>query len=158
MPDTITPQQQQSLRSWLKLLGGSNTIRKALQSNLQAAHGVSLSRFDILANLYRAPDAGIRMSHLSKQLMVSNGNVTQVMAPLIREGLVERTPCKNDARAAIAKLSDAGRQFFEAMASDHAGWVDTLFAGLSPDDHKTLIRIMDKLRPDDPSDDFVGKP
>ncbi|WP_262692795.1 MarR family winged helix-turn-helix transcriptional regulator [Kordiimonas aestuarii] len=141
----IDEQQQQALRSWLKLLGSSNAIRKALTARMQAAHGVSLSRFDILANLYRAPRGGVRLSELSKQLMVSNGNVTQVMAPLMKEGLVERKPCPDDARAAVAQLSNAGRTMFEAMAAEHATWVDDIFGMLSDKDHRTLQGILDKL-------------
>ena len=146
----ITPLQQQALRSWLKLLGTSNMIRKTLTSQMQAAHGVSLSRFDVLANLYRAPAGGVRLSELSKQLMVSNGNVTQVMAPLMQEGLVERTACAKDARAAVATLTQKGRDTFEAMASEHANWVQALFGGLDADDHQTLMTLLHKLDKADP--------
>ena len=141
----FTARQQQSLRTWLKLLGTSNTVRKALQTKLQATHGVSLSRFDILAGLYKAGEDGIRLSDLSKQLMVSNGNVTQVITPLIKEGFVERQPCPDDARAAMARLSPQGKSEFEKMAADHAQWVDALCDSLSPADHQTLAQILDKL-------------
>lgn len=144
-PSSISPKEQEALRSWLRLLGASNQIRKDLQSRLQAQHGISLSRFDILANLYRAPEKGIRLSELSKQLMVSNGNVTQVMAPLIKEGLIERQPCADDARAAMAKLSSKGRAFFETVATDHAAWVSEIFTSLTGKDHGDLATILDKL-------------
>jgi DNA-binding MarR family transcriptional regulator len=141
----ITTAQQQALRSWLRLLGSSNAIRKLLTARMQAAHGVSLSRFDILANLYRAPKDGVRLSDLSKQLMVSNGNVTQVMAPLMKEGLVERRPCTDDARAAIARLTPAGRTMFETMASEHAAWVEDIFKPLNAGEQQTLLTLLDKL-------------
>ncbi|WP_417450179.1 MarR family winged helix-turn-helix transcriptional regulator [Kordiimonas sp.] len=141
----ISEPQQQALRSWLRLLGSSNAIRKSLTGQMQAAHNVSLSRFDILANLYRAPEAGVRLSALSKQLMVSNGNVTQVMTPLIKEGLVERQPCPNDARAAMARLSAAGRATFEAMASEHAEWVEDIFSPLTATEHAQLQYLLEKL-------------
>ncbi|WP_417456628.1 MarR family winged helix-turn-helix transcriptional regulator [Kordiimonas sp.] len=141
----ITEAQQRALRSWLKLLGSSNAIRKSLTAKMQAAHGVSLSRFDVLANLYRAADEGVRLSELSKQLMVSNGNVTQVMAPLLKEGLVDRKPCPNDARAAVARLTNKGRKTFEAMAAEHALWVEDLFAPLTAHEHQTLHSLLEKL-------------
>lgn len=141
----FSSRQQQSLRSWLKLLGASNTVRKALQTKLQATHGVSLSRFDVLAGLHKAGQNGIRLSELSKRLMVSNGNVTQVITPLIKEGFVERQPCPDDARAAMARLSPQGEAEFEKMAADHAHWVDALCRKLTPEDHQTLAMILDKL-------------
>ena len=150
----ISKTQQQALRAWLRLLGSSNAIRKMLTARMQATHGVSLSRFDILANLYRAPEHGVRLSDLSKQLMVSNGNVTQVMAPLMKEGLVERRPCADDARAAIARLTPFGRTTFETMASEHAAWVEEIFAPLSASEQQTLFSLLDKLggsgHPDQP--------
>ena len=142
---SITPAEQDALRTWLKLLGTSNLVRKTLQSRLSAGYGVSLSRFDVLANLYRAPEGGVRLSELSKQLMVSNGNVTQVMTPLVREGLVERTPCAQDARAATARLTEKGKALFEDMAADHAAWVGEIFANLSAEDHKAVANLLDKL-------------
>ncbi|SDE62427.1 MarR family winged helix-turn-helix transcriptional regulator [Kordiimonas lacus] len=142
---SISTVEQDALRTWLKLLGTSNLVRKTLQSRLSAGYGVSLSRFDVLANLYRAPETGVRLSDLSKQLMVSNGNVTQVMTPLIKEGYVERTPCAQDARAATARLTKEGRTLFEKMATDHASWVGEIFANLSPDDHKQVANLLDKL-------------
>jgi DNA-binding MarR family transcriptional regulator len=141
----FSKEEQAALRSWLKLLGTGNTVRKALHARLQASFGISLSRFDVLAGLYRTGDAGIRLSELSKQLMVSNGNVTQVITPLIKEGYVERQPCPDDARAAMARLSPAGRAAFEKMAAAHAGWVDILFEKMSDEDHQNLARILDKI-------------
>jgi len=141
----ISPKEQDALRTWLKFLGTSNLVRKTLQSRLHAGYGVSLSRFDVLANLYRAPEGGVRLSELSKQLMVSNGNVTQVMTPLIKEGLVERKPCAQDARAATARLTDKGKALFESMATDHAKWVGEIFANLSSDEHKQIANLLDKL-------------
>ena len=142
---SISPAEQEALRTWLKLLGSSNLVRKTLQSRLNAAYGVSLSRFDVLANLYRAPEGGVRLSDLSKQLMVSNGNVTQVMTPLVKEGYVDRTKCAQDARAATARLTDKGKALFEEMAADHAHWVGEIFANLSTDDHKQVANLLDKL-------------
>ena len=123
----------------------SNSIRKSLTAKMQAVHGVSLSRFDVLANLYRTAQDGVRLSELSKQLMVSNGNVTQVMAPLVKEGLVDRKPCPNDARAAVARLTNKGRKTFEAMAAEHALWVEDLFAPLDADEQQTLYGLLEKL-------------
>ncbi len=142
---SISPTEQEALRTWLKLLGSSNLVRKTLQSRLSAGYGVSLSRFDVLANLYRAPEEGVRLSDLSKQLMVSNGNVTQVMTPLVKEGYVDRTKCAQDARAATARLTDKGKALFEKMAADHARWVGEIFANLSTDDHKQVANLLDKL-------------
>lgn len=146
----IPSSQQDALRSWLRLLGASNQIRKDLQNRLQSTHGLSLSRFDILANLYRTAEGGVRLSALSRQLMVSNGNVTQVITPLIKDGLVERRACDQDARAAMVRLTPKGTALFEAIAADHATWVGHIFATLTSDDHNQLADLLDKLGTTEP--------
>jgi DNA-binding MarR family transcriptional regulator len=146
MPDAnFTDSQKTALRTWLKLLSVSGQMRKQLQSRLQAAHGMSLSRFDILANLYRAPEGGVRLSALSDQLMVSNGNVTQVLSPLVKDGLVVREKAKEDARAATARLTEKGRTIFMAMAADHACWVEELMNDLSVTDQQTITTLLGNL-------------
>ncbi|PCI58984.1 MAG: MarR family transcriptional regulator [Kordiimonadales bacterium] len=141
--------QKTALRAWLKLLRVSGQMRKALQSKLLQAHDVSLSRFDVLANLYRAPPEGIRLSELSKQLMVTNGNVTQVLAPLIKSGLVARHTSKADARSATASLTREGAKRFALMAHDHARWVEELMQGLSKSDQKLVTELLGHLGPKD---------
>ena len=141
--------QKTALRSWLKLLGTSNRMRKRLQARLMENHGISLSRFDILANLYRAPLGGVRLGDLSKRLMVTNGNVTQVMAPLVKDGLVLRQTSKSDARVSTVQLSAKGLRVFEKMAADHAAWVEELFHGLAETDQQTLARILGLVNKED---------
>ena len=146
MPDTqYSDTEKTALRTWLKLLGASGQIRKQLQARLMKAHGISLARFDVLANLYRAPEGGMRLSDLSKNLMVSNGNVTQVISPLIRDGFVIRRASKKDARVATACLSAEGAERFEAMAKDHAHWVSELLQNISKADQRILTKILSQI-------------
>lgn len=146
MPDAhYSETRKTALRTWLKLLATSNQMRKTLQARLLNKHGMSLARFDVLANLYRAPSEGVRLSKLSDQLMVSNGNVTQVLAPLVKDGFVLREKAKDDARAATARLTRQGRDLFEVMATDHAGWVEEILAGLEPEDQAQLTELLGKI-------------
>jgi DNA-binding MarR family transcriptional regulator len=70
------------------------------------------------------------MKDLSRQLMVTGGNVTGLTDELEREGLVERVGSPTDRRSWIVRLTDPGRSGFQAMAAEHEQWVLELFAGL----------------------------
>ena len=59
-----------SLRLWLRLLACSTDIETEIRKRLRARFGITLSRFDYLAQLHRAPD-GLKMKDLSRQLMVT---------------------------------------------------------------------------------------
>lgn len=148
MPDkAFTIAEKTALRAWLKMLGTTGQLRKQLQARLLDAHGISLARFDVLANLYRAPTGGMRLSDLSKNLMVSNGNVTQVVAPLVRDGFIIRRASKKDARVATAELSEKGLTAFKPMAADHAKWVAELLSGVSAVEQETVTDILGQISP-----------
>ncbi len=60
-----------------------------MRNGLRETFDITLPRFDLLAQLDRAPD-GMTMGELSDRLMVSNGNVTGLAERLVSEGLVAR--------------------------------------------------------------------
>ncbi|WP_417826356.1 MarR family winged helix-turn-helix transcriptional regulator [Thalassospira povalilytica] len=129
------------LRAWLQILKVSRKIEGELREKMRVEFGSTLPRFDVLAALYRERD-GMRMSELSKSLMVSNGNVTGIVDRLVAEGLVVRLPVENDRRASIVRLTEAGEKDFAERALVHESWVSDLFSDLSLSDADALIRIL----------------
>jgi DNA-binding MarR family transcriptional regulator len=129
------------LRAWLQILKVSRKIEGELREKMRTEFSTTLPRFDVMAALYRERD-GMRMSELSKSLMVSNGNVTGIVDRLVAEGLVVRMPVENDRRASIVRLTKAGEKDFAERALVHETWVSELFSDLSSDDADALIRIL----------------
>lgn len=117
------------LRLWLRMLKATRGVENALRSRLRESHGATLPRFDVLSALERSPD-GLKMSELSRMLMVSNGNVTGIVDRLVAEGLAARSEVAGDRRATRVRMTPAGARLFAVMAADHARWVDALMAGL----------------------------
>ncbi len=138
-------QSRDAIRAWLDLLGASNAIKKSVDTQLRSDFGVSISRFDILSALERAGPDGLRAGVLSQQLMVTEGNTTQVTAPLIRDGLVKRNTGRDDARIAIFTLTKKGERLFSKMATDHNHWIGTVFSDLSKSELAAFRRILRKL-------------
>jgi DNA-binding MarR family transcriptional regulator len=120
-------------------------VEDAIRSRLRASFGITLPRFDLMAQLERHPD-GLRMGELSKRMMVTGGNVTGIVDQLEREGLVERVPDPQDGRAAMVRLTPPGRSAFAEMAAVHEGWVAELFAGISANDKASMIALLDTLK------------
>jgi len=143
------PHSKQSLRLWLRLLSCSMIVEKRLRARLDEEFKTTLPRFDVLAALERSAqrlNQGLTMSQLSESLMVSNGNVTGVVARLIEDGLVTRTVDQEDRRSATVRLTRKGRDMFLKMAAAHEQWIERMFADLS--DHQTadLLRLLTHLR------------
>ena len=140
-----TPGDKLALRAWLRLLGTVNRVEGALRGRMRQAFDSTLPRFDVLAQLARVPE-GLSMGDLSRRLMVSNGNVTDVMARLEKDGLVRRTPSPADRRTVKARLTGVGQKAFQEMAEPHEAWVAAMFSPLSREELATLIALMDRLR------------
>jgi DNA-binding MarR family transcriptional regulator len=135
----------QALRLWLRLLSCTVRIENQIRLRLRREFNTTLPRFDLMAQLERTP-AGLRMNELSRQLMVSGGNVTGITDQLEREGLVVRTHCEGDRRAYTVKLTAAGLKRFRVMAARHEQWIIELLGGLTRDEQATMISELWKLK------------
>ena len=98
-----------------------------------------------MAQLHRHSE-GLSMSSLAELMMVSGGNVTNIVKQLERDELVTRSPQEQDNRSFIVKLSDQGRKQFERMAPTHEHWISVLTEGLEPKEMQSLIANLDKLK------------
>ncbi len=136
---------QMELRLWLRMLTCTNLIETEVRQQLRRQFGITLARFDLLAQLARAPK-GLTMGQLSKRLMVSNGNVTGLISRLEGEGLVERQVAPHDKRAQIVRLTERGDQAFSNMLPAHSAWIRQLFGNLDPDDVLRLMNLLAKLK------------
>jgi DNA-binding MarR family transcriptional regulator len=134
-----------ALKLWLRLLACSTQIETEIRKRLRTRFGITLSRFDYLAQLHRHPE-GLRMNALSRYLMVTGGNITGLTDELEKEGLVQREALATDRRAFVLTLTEAGRASFENMASQHEAWIIELMSGLKATDRKTLHTLLGNLR------------
>jgi DNA-binding MarR family transcriptional regulator len=134
-----------ALKLWLRMLACTTQVEDEIRKRLRARFDISLPRFDYMAQLYRQPE-GLKMSELSRFLMVTGGNVTGLTDELAREGLVSRENNPADRRAWIVCLTVKGRATFETMAHEHEQWILELFSGLAPDTVQQLYRQLGNLR------------
>ncbi|MEC7094740.1 MAG: MarR family winged helix-turn-helix transcriptional regulator [Pseudomonadota bacterium] len=140
----VVPLSKQRLRVWLRLLDSNREILGRLRGSLRTEFDTTLPRFDVMATLDRYRD-GLRMSHLSAHLKVSNGNVTGIVDSLIHEGLVTRRVDSHDKRATTVRLTRHGIESFAAMARAHERWIDTMFTELDSHALDQLSSLLDQL-------------
>lgn len=134
-----------ALRLWLRLLTCTQLIEGQVRARLRERYGTTLPRFDLMSQLWRYPE-GLRMKDLSRHLMVTGGNVTGIVDPLEKEGLVERAAEPADRRAFRVRLTRAGRKAFAEMAAVHEEWIVELLGGLSKKEHAELYKLLAKLK------------
>ena len=133
------------LRLWLRLLTCSNLIDGRVRRGLRDQFDITLPRFDLLAQLDRAP-GGLTLSELSRRLMVSNGNVTGLVERLATEGLIESRAHEGDRRSQRVRLTDAGKRAFDTMTPAHEAWIADMLQTLDRRDMAQLYELLGKLK------------
>ena len=139
-----------SLRLWLRLLSCTTRIEDTIRQRLREQFGITLPRFDLMAQLEREPQ-GLSMSELSRRMMVTGGNVTAIVDQLEKEQLVQRQTQVGDRRSFTVSLTSAGREAFAAMALAHEGWVVELLSPLAEQEQTQLHTLLGTLKSGTPS-------
>jgi DNA-binding MarR family transcriptional regulator len=102
---------------------------------------LTLPQFDVLAQLYRR-DEGMTPGELTRELLVTAGNVTGIVDRLVRLGLSERRPVPHDRRAVRVRLTARGQRLMRRIIPRHRRDVAILLARVPSDE---LARLRDLL-------------
>ena len=136
------------LGAWRGLLRVHSRMTKALDAELIAEHGISLSSYEVLLFLADAPDGQLRMSELADGVLLSRSGLTRLVDRMERDGLLRRERCEDDARGFNALITAEGRDLFQSARRTHLDGVRELFLShLSADELRTLARLWEKVAP-----------
>jgi DNA-binding MarR family transcriptional regulator len=140
-----TGAEHQDTRLWLRMLSCCNLIENEVRSRLRTEFKTTLPRFDLMAQLTQAPK-GMKMSDLSRLMMVTNGNVTGITDQLEREGLVERLKDTRDRRSSLIRLTTKGRRTYRKLQEAHEAWIRSLLGGAAPATREALYDLLGELK------------
>jgi DNA-binding MarR family transcriptional regulator len=137
------------MKTWLRMLSCTTQIETEIRRRLRLHFDMTLPRFDYLAQLHTSRaehPGGLRMSALSRYLMVTGGNVTSLTDELEKSGYVTRAVDPDDRRSFRIALTLRGRRAFERVAEEHEHWVVELLEGLDVDEGEQLHALLGHLR------------
>jgi DNA-binding MarR family transcriptional regulator len=118
---------ERELRAWRGMLRAHAALTKALDADLDSAHGLPLSSYEVLLYLADAPEQRLRMRDLAASVILSRSGLTRLADRLEREGLIRRESCSDDARGAYAVLTPAGAEMLAVARTTHLAGVRSLF-------------------------------
>jgi DNA-binding MarR family transcriptional regulator len=119
---------QDLTETWGALLKVHAALVPRLDRELQEAHGLPLTWYDVLLELNSAPGRRLTMGQLGSVAAVSRTRVSRVVDELVRAGLVARQPNPDDGRSAFAALTPAGRAALRKAAPTYVAAVHREFA------------------------------
>ena len=108
--DTLTAGE---LRAWRGLLRAHACLAKRLDAELDQAHGLPMTSYEVLHHLDEALGGRMRMRDLAEQAQLSRSGLTRLVDRLEREELLVRCSCEHDARGSYACLTERGRERLE---------------------------------------------
>ena len=141
----LTDNEQLDLRIWLRLLTCTHLIERQVRKNLRENFATTLPRFDVLAQIDRAPN-GMSMRELSSRLMVTSGNITPLVDRLAHEKLIRRDSSAEDRRVQYLSLTAKGKRVLNKMIPAHSSWVNALMTNMDKGDALNLHKLLGDLK------------
>ncbi len=130
------------LRAYRGLLRAHACLSKRLDTELDRAHRLPLTSYEVLHHLEEASGGRMRMRDLAEQAQLSRSGLTRLVDRLEREGLLERCSCTHDARGWYACLTDAGRERLEEARVTHLAALRAAFLSRFSEEELTLLADM----------------
>jgi DNA-binding MarR family transcriptional regulator len=133
------------MKAWRRYIIASRRLLEALDDDL-AAHDISMSDYEVLAQLSEAPDRRMRMSELADVAMISRSRLSHRIKVMEKAGWVKREACPIDKRGYFAVMTPKGWKAIVAAAPDHVASVRERFLdALDKSDQKVLAEIFERV-------------
>jgi DNA-binding MarR family transcriptional regulator len=132
--------------AWVRFLRAHAAVTRELSVRLEADHGLTLNDYEVLLQLYFAPEQAMRRVDIARAVLLTASGITRLLDGLERSGLVEKKACSTDARVSYAALTEAGIAKFEEARAMHLADIDELFgSNFSPEERDTLAALLGRL-------------
>lgn len=138
-----SPEEQQraerSLLAWLRLARVYQKVDRASAERLRQ-WDLSVAQFDALAQIHAAE--GLMQQELANHLLVTKGNISQLLDRLAARGLIAR---RQEGRTSRLYLTPLGRELIEAVVPAHEAFIAEQFAALCEGERKDLLTTLRRL-------------
>lgn len=124
---------------WLRIMRFANRKNSLLGERLRA-RDLSLAQFDVVAQIGQSE--GLMQRDLAGRLLVTEGNVTQLLDKLEKRGMVTRNA---DGRCNRIGLTAAGRRVYREIVPEQNRLIAEQFSALDKNEQEELRRLMRKL-------------
>jgi DNA-binding MarR family transcriptional regulator len=126
---------------WVRLLKAHGLLLREVRRRVPPP--LTLPQFDVLAQLHRR--GAMTPGELTRELLVTAGNLTGIVERLVRMGLVSRHRVPEDGRAVRVRLTARGRQLMARAIPRHRREVAALLSVLPPGELRRLRLLLGTL-------------
>jgi DNA-binding MarR family transcriptional regulator len=105
---------------------------------------LTTSQADVIFTLGNT--AGLTFREIGEQTLITKGTLTGVIDRLEQKQLVQRVQQHDDKRCTLVRLTKQGEQLFQQHFPAQISYLKQRFDGLSGQEKKELMRLLEKLR------------
>ncbi|MBL4602060.1 MAG: MarR family transcriptional regulator [Emcibacteraceae bacterium] len=128
-----------------RMILNSSRVTQELNRRLKQKLNLSIAKFEALIAIENATDNAITMSNLSKELQVSNANITGLTTRLQADGLIQKAPLASDRRIYSVSLTEKGQLKLEKAVEKHGAWMKELMACVENNEVDFMNGFLDKF-------------
>lgn len=125
-----------ALMGWLRLIRIYQKVDRRSAEWLRG-WGLSVAQFDVLAHV--GASEGMTQQELADSLLVTKGNVCQLLGKMEQRGLISR---RHEGRTNRLFLTEEGRRLFEEVVPAHEAGIAERFSVLSVEDQARLHELL----------------
>ncbi len=135
-----------SEQAWILLARSHTRILEAIETDLKNAGLPSLRWYDVLLEVERAGDKGLRPYELEHALLLPQYGISRLVDRIISAGYLQRDTCSEDARGQRLYITKNGSQLKERMWPVYAKALNRqLEQKMGRHEVEELARVLGKL-------------
>lgn len=96
------------VRAWARLMAAQRRALATVEGRLKAADLPPLVWYDVLLEVERAGEGGVRPFELERAMLLAQYNLSRLLDRIERAGLVQRKSAPDDGRGQIVVVTDEG--------------------------------------------------
>ena len=125
--------------AWRGVLFATSRTLQVAEPDLIAKAGFPLTWLDVLAQLYDAGEAGLRMQELEQRSLFTRSGLTRLVDRIEAAGLVRREAVPGDRRGVQVVLTAEGRRRHDAAFLEHNELIQREFGGRLSDEQLRAV-------------------
>lgn len=137
---------EDSLRAWRLFITSHAKIIQKIDTDLAEAGEISLSWYDVLIEVYEAPEKRLRMNEVAERVVLSRSGLTRLVDRLEEKGYLRRETDAQDRRGFFLCITESGIGALRSAWPIYARGIQSFFAdSLNPEEAVILTKVFEKI-------------
>lgn len=137
---------EETIRAWIQLHKSQRMLLEKVELSLKNSGLPPLEWYDVLLELNRESDSGLRQYEIGERILLSKHNLSRLIDRLEKNQLVCRHACVEDGRGNRIRITEEGKKLLERVWPVYREALQENFGDkLTPADMTELARLLGKV-------------